>query len=205
MIWTAASCPHCGVFCDRGSLLSEVQLYRHLPTGVLWCHHNTTLVDTWTLSFCPKWASLHKSNKLKCHSTLKEGSFLLPLWHSNFISLTSHPWNYVLVSNVTNPILVLLKLGERSWLDRCSQLTVQYCPCFKSTRHRNVGCESCSMINLYVEHSRKPKSTLVQASFSFFLTHICVWTQWILNMSLVSKCDQSCPGSPPLMSSINFV
>ena len=54
------------------------------------------------------------------------------------------------------------------------------------------------MIDPSVEHSRKPKSTLIRGllSHSFRLAY-CTWTQWTLNMSSVSACDQSHPGSPP--------
>ena len=70
---------------------------------------------------------------------------------------------------------------------------------FNSTRRQNVSWESCPLVSPSVEYLRKPKSTLIQASFSFFSTHICGHREHALNASSVSTRDQSCPGSPPPM------
>ena len=59
--------------------------------------------------------------------------------------------------------------------------------------HQNVSWESCPVIDLSVEHSRKP---LTRASFSLFSTRN-TWTQWTLNASSVSARDQSLP--PPML------
>ena len=52
------------------------------------------------------------------------------------------------------------------------QPTHCYCPSFESTRRKNIGWEYCIVIDPSVEHSRKPKSTLIQASFLSFSTPI---------------------------------
>ena len=77
-----------------------------------------------------------------------------------------------------------------------------YCLSLESTRRQNVSWESCSVIDPSVEHSRKPKSMLIRASFSFFSR----WThaQWTLNASSVSARDQSRPDSPPPMLEHKF-
>ena len=43
---------------------------------------------------------------------------------------------------------------------------------FNSTRHQNISWESCPSSDRSVEHSRKPKSTLIRARFLFFFIHI---------------------------------
>ena len=87
-----------------------------------------------------------------------------------------------------------------NWLPRSSHdrsLT------FNSTRHQNVSWESCPVIDSPVEHSKKPKSTLIWAFFLVFFD-LHTWTQWTLNASSVSACDQSRPASPPPMLEHKF-
>ena len=50
------------------------------------------------------------------------------------------------------------------------QPTHWHCMRFKSVRRQKVGWQSCPSIEPSVEHSKKPTSTLIRASFSFFWT-----------------------------------
>ena len=78
------------------------------------------------------------------------------------------------------------------------QPTHWHCMRFKSVRHQKVGWQSYPSIEPSIEHSKKPTSTLIRASFLFFWTLIRGRrAQWTLNTSSVSARDQSLPGSPP--------
>ena len=52
------------------------------------------------------------------------------------------------------------------------QPTHWHCTRFKSARRQKVGWQSCPSIEPSVEHSKKPTSTLIRASFSFFWTRV---------------------------------
>ena len=74
-----------------------------------------------------------------------------------------------LPANVLTPRALKSQTVPVSWLPWSNDDRSQR---FKSARCQNIGWQSCPSIEPSIEHSKKPTSMLIRASFSFFWTLI---------------------------------